>query len=79
MEPPVSVPRAAGLMRAATEAATNSAALGRLQRLQDQVETQQAWTLENRISTIITRLDLSGEQAFESLSGGVKRRVLLGR
>ena len=65
--------------RAAGEAAHNPDALGRLQQLQDQIETHQAWNLENRISTIISRLKLPGEQSFDSLSGGLKRRVLLGR
>ena len=65
--------------RAASDAVQDPDALGRLQRLQDQVETHQAWNLENRISTTISRLKLPGEQSFDSLSGGLKRRVLLGR
>ena len=64
---------------AASEAAENPDALARLQRLQDQIETRQAWNLENRISATISRLKLPGDQPFRSLSGGLKRRVLLGQ
>jgi len=64
---------------AALEAATNPKALERLQRYQDQIEANDAWNLEIRISSTISRLDLPADQAFDSLSGGMKRRVLLGR
>ena len=64
---------------AALETADNEAAMSRLQGLQDQIEAQQAWNLENRISTTISRLKLPGAQTFQTLSGGLKRRTLLGR
>jgi ATP-binding cassette subfamily F protein uup len=64
---------------AAIESATNPAALNRLQRYQDQIEANSAWNLETRISSTISRLGLPADQAFGDLSGGMKRRVLLGQ
>ncbi|MCP4238301.1 MAG: ATP-binding cassette domain-containing protein, partial [Aestuariibacter sp.] len=64
---------------AAIEAATDAAALKRMQQLQDEIETNNAWNLENRISTTISTLGLSADANFNALSGGMKRRVLLGQ
>jgi ATP-binding cassette subfamily F protein uup len=64
---------------AALESASNPAALNRMQRYQDQIEANDAWNLETRISSTISRLALSADQAFDDLSGGMKRRVLLGQ
>ncbi len=64
---------------AALEAATNPKALDRMQRYQDQIEANAAWTLETRISSTISRLGLLADQGFGDLSGGMKRRVLLGQ
>ena len=65
--------------RAALESSENPQALDRMQKYQDQIEAQGAWNLEARISTVVSRLGLPPDQAFYSLSGGMKRRVLLGR
>ena len=65
--------------RAAQDAASDSGALERMQRYHDQIETRGAWNLENRISTTISRLDLPADRPFAELSGGLKRRALLGR
>jgi ATP-binding cassette subfamily F protein uup len=64
---------------AALESASNPSALKRMQRYQDQIEANDAWNLETRISSTISRLSLSADQAFGELSGGMKRRVLLGQ
>ena len=64
---------------AALESASNPAALNRMQCYQDQIETNNAWNLETRISSTISRLSLSADQPFDDLSGGMKRRVLLGQ
>jgi ATP-binding cassette subfamily F protein uup len=64
---------------AALESASNPAALNRMQRYQDQIEANNAWNLETRISSTISRLALSADQPFDDLSGGMKRRVLLGQ
>jgi len=39
----------------------------------------ESWEHEHRVETIISRLQLPAEQAFAGLSGGWRRRVLLGR
>ena len=65
--------------RAALDAAVDARALDRMQALQEQIETNDAWNLETRISTTISKLGLPADQPFDDLSGGMKRRVLLGR
>ncbi len=64
---------------AALESVSNPQALDRMQIYQDQIEANAAWNLETRISSTISRLSLSADQPFEELSGGMKRRVLLGQ
>ena len=64
---------------AAVESATDPGALVRMQNYQDQIEAHNAWNLETRISSTISRLSLPADQAFDELSGGMKRRVLLGQ
>ncbi|HKJ53727.1 MAG TPA: ATP-binding cassette domain-containing protein, partial [Gammaproteobacteria bacterium] len=64
---------------AALAAADDPAKLDALQRLQDRIEAEQAWNLESRISATISRLGLPADRPFAELSGGLKRRVLLGR
>ena len=64
---------------AALASASDADALPRMQRLQDQIEAHNAWNLETRISSTISRLALPADQPFEQLSGGLKRRVLLGQ
>ena len=39
----------------------------------------ESWEHEHQVETIISRLQLPAEQAFAGLSGGWRRRVLLGR
>ncbi len=64
---------------AALDAADDPAALRRLERLQNEIETAGAWNLETRISSTITRLGLPADTPFAELSGGLRRRALLGR
>ncbi|SHG79958.1 ATP-binding cassette, subfamily F, uup [Hydrocarboniphaga daqingensis] len=47
--------------------------------VQSKLEAVDGWTLDQRVSETISRLDLPGEAIFSSLSGGLKRRVLLGQ
>lgn len=42
-------------------------------------ESLQEWDVSVRVNTILTRLDLDGNKDFSTLSGGLKRRVLLAR
>jgi ABC transport system ATP-binding/permease protein len=47
--------------------------------VQTQIEAQNGWDLDARVQQVITRLDLPEETDFSELSGGMKRRVLLGQ
>ncbi|WP_455380317.1 ATP-binding cassette domain-containing protein, partial [Acidihalobacter prosperus] len=55
------------------------AGLVELERVQHDIEARDGWNAGSRISTVISRLELPGDATFESLSGGLKRRVLLAR
>jgi ATP-binding cassette subfamily F protein uup len=63
----------------ALQAASDIKVLERLQQLQEIIETSNAWNLENRVTSTISRLNLPADSAFSQLSGGMKRRVLLGQ
>lgn len=55
-------------------------ALGReLSRLQEALDAADGWRLDQRVETVLTRLDLPGDSLFGSLSGGYRRRVMLAR
>ncbi len=64
---------------AAQAATEDPAALKRMTACQERIEAAGAWNLETRVSTTISRLGLLAEQPFTELSGGLRRRVLLGR
>ena len=55
-----------------SEAITN-----KLSRLQDEIDANDGWNLEQRITTVITKLELPEDAMMGSLSGGYKRRVML--
>ncbi|MGD8999829.1 MAG: ATP-binding cassette domain-containing protein [Granulosicoccaceae bacterium] len=54
-------------------------AMDDLERAQHALEVNDGWQLGQRIERVLSRLDLQGDVAFASLSGGWKRRVLLAR
>ncbi|MCK5722401.1 MAG: ATP-binding cassette domain-containing protein, partial [Gammaproteobacteria bacterium] len=51
----------------------------KLARLQDDIDANDGWNLEQRITTVITKLDLPEDALMGELSGGYKRRVMLAR
>jgi ATP-binding cassette subfamily F protein uup len=51
----------------------------RLTHLQSILEAGDGWQLEQRVNTVMTRLQLDGEARFAELSGGWRRRALLAR
>lgn len=51
----------------------------RLADLQTAIEEAGGWDLEQQVERLLSQLELDGELAFSELSGGLKRRVLLGR
>ncbi len=62
---------------AALAVADDPAELNKLETLQQQIESRQGWTLEQRISSTISLLKLPADEHFDALSGGLKRQVLL--
>lgn len=50
-----------------------------LERCQHELEAVDGWTLTQRVDTVLTRLSLDPDVEVASLSGGLKRRVMLGR
>jgi len=48
-----------------------------LSRVQEAIEAQHAWSLEQRVERVLERLELAADDDFAALSGGRKRRVLL--
>jgi ATP-binding cassette subfamily F protein uup len=53
--------------------------LDRMAHAQQQLEAVDGWQTEQRVETTISRLSLNPDIDFASLSGGLKRRVLLAR
>ncbi|AHF04994.1 heme ABC transporter ATPase [Marichromatium purpuratum 984] len=53
--------------------------LARLARLQQRLDDEGGWEIEQRTERVISRLGLDPQARFEALSGGQQRRVLLAR
>ncbi len=53
--------------------------LEEMMALQQQLDQNQGWTLNNTVDTVLTQLDLDPEQPLSSLSGGWCRRATLAR
>ncbi len=51
--------------------------MARFETVQGKIEAAQGWALHNRVETALTRLQLEEVGPFETLSGGLKRRVLM--
>ena len=51
----------------------------RLTDLHTRIEAAGGWDLEQQVERLLSQLELDGDLAFEQLSGGLKRRVLLGQ
>jgi ATP-binding cassette subfamily F protein uup len=57
----------------------DSKLLERLEVTQHELETRGGWALEQRVETVVSQLSLDPDAHFDSLSGGIQRRVLLAR
>ncbi|MGB0957633.1 MAG: ATP-binding cassette domain-containing protein, partial [Litorivicinus sp.] len=55
----------------------SDAAMNELANAQADMDAKDAWSVENRVERVLSRLRLDGEMEFSALSGGMKRRVLL--
>ena len=51
--------------------------LAALGAVQTKIEAQHGWDLDRRVQQVLARLELPEDAAFDALSGGMKRRVLL--
>src|SRR5699024_8541644 len=50
-----------------------------LARVQARLDATGGWDMDGRVERVLDQLGLDGGAAFAQLSGGMKRRVLLGR
>lgn len=53
--------------------------LRELDRLQNAIDRAGAWDLNNEVEYVLSRMGLDGEEDFNNVSGGQKRRTLLAR
>ncbi len=51
----------------------------RLGDLQHRLELEGGWQIEQKVSSVISRLELPPDESFAALSAGLKRRTMLGR
>jgi ATP-binding cassette subfamily F protein uup len=51
--------------------------MAELTKLQDLIDSQDGWSWETRVETVLTRLQIDGSALIGSLSGGQKKRVAL--
>ena len=65
--------------QAAMQVADTDKGLGRLGELQHELEERDGWRLEQRVETVVSRLSLPADQSLGELSGGWRRRTLLGK
>lgn len=49
------------------------------ERCQAALDAANGWDAQQQVDTVVSRLSLDADQPVESLSGGMKRRVMLGR
>ncbi|MSR56813.1 MAG: ATP-binding cassette domain-containing protein [Planctomycetaceae bacterium] len=62
-----------------TALSDTGAAKAELEQLQHAVDAESAWKFQQKIEAVMARMSLDHELRFESLSSGMKRRVLLAR
>jgi ATP-binding cassette subfamily F protein uup len=57
----------------------DAAVTARMAELQQQIEAQDGWQLQQRVEAILSRLELPAEKFMRELSGGWRRRVALAK
>ena len=65
--------------RLAAQLSAGEDVMDKFSRAQAAVEAADGWTLAPKVESALSRLRLDADWLFEALSGGQKRRVLLGR
>ncbi len=58
---------------------SSQAALDKLQTLQEKLDANNGWQLEQRITNVLTQLGLDGSASLQGLSGGWRRKAALAR
>nr|VFJ70430.1 MAG: ATP-binding cassette, subfamily F, uup [Candidatus Kentron sp. FW] len=61
------------------ETRSDAALLRQLSAVQHRLEADNGWQTEQRVEAIVSRLSMDPDLAFSTLSGGLKRRVLLAK
>ena len=64
---------------ALAEAHDDPTALERLHHAQEALDASDGWTLQHKVDTTLTRLQLDADRLVSELSGGLKKRVALAR
>ena len=57
----------------------NEQTTAELERAQNQVDIHDAWQLNQQVDEVLSRMQLAGDMDYASLTGGMKRRVLLAK
>ena len=57
----------------------DTAAMDRMHAIQVRLDAADAWNLNNRVETVLARLNLDKDARMGALSGGTQKRVALGR
>jgi ATP-binding cassette subfamily F protein uup len=65
--------------RTAMEVAAGHVSLERLGALQQELEKRDGWRLEQKVELVLSRLSLPADRPMNELSGGWRRRALLGK
>jgi ATP-binding cassette subfamily F protein uup len=62
-----------------TEQEPTPQVLQQLERVQHEIDAKNAWSLQQKVESVVTMLELPAERTMAELSGGWARRVALGR
>ena len=62
-----------------TEAPEDAALMQRLHQLQEALDAGDGWTLQHRVSSMLSKMQLAEDRRVAELSGGQKKRVALAR
>ena len=60
-------------------AAADTALMERLHQLQEALDASDGWSLEHKVASTLSRLELDADRLVSDLSGGLKKRVALAR
>lgn len=53
--------------------------LERLNELQQRIDVEDGWNIDNKVDTVLSRLSLPPDESLAACSGGIRRRVMLAR